>query len=256
MNRVMNKKTEGFMLSLLVNLFLVVMLFGIFGCAATQTALVHRKLEVQTKMSDTIFLDPVSPNKRTVYIEIKNTSDKDLDLSAVSNRISTKGYKVVNDPEMAHYMLQANVLYVGKASPAAIQEAMSGGYGAYGGLIGGAAIGGLSTDSTKGAVTGGLIGAAAEVVAGSLVKNVTYTIITDVQISERSHAHVKQQTISNLKQGGGTGKTVVKQQSDVVTNWKRYRTRIASTANKVNLKFEEAKPVIVEGLERALSGLF
>ena len=47
------------------------------GCAATSTAVAKRNLDVQTKMSDTIFLDPVSPDQRTVYVDVKNTSDKD-----------------------------------------------------------------------------------------------------------------------------------------------------------------------------------
>jgi len=242
-----------------MRLFLVVMLFALYGCAAAQTALEHKNLEVQTKMSDTIFLDPVSPAKRTVFLEIKNTSDKDLNLSEVAKHIQANGYKVVNDPASAHYLLQANVLYVGAAKKSAIEETLQGGYGGYGGLLAGAAVGGALTrpgSRGEGMVAAGLVGAAAEMIAGSLVKDVTYAVITDVQISERSAKLVRQKTTSKLKQGGGTGTTRVTQQSEELSHWKRYRTRIASTADKVNLKFDEAKPVIVNGLVRSLSGLF
>ena len=38
------------------------------GCAATQTALEHGSLQVSTKQSETIFLDPVSNAQKTVYV--------------------------------------------------------------------------------------------------------------------------------------------------------------------------------------------
>jgi hypothetical protein len=37
---------------------------------------------------------------------------------------------------------------------------------------------------------------------------------------------------------------------------KRYQTRIVSTADKVNLKFEEALPQMVEGLVRSIFLVF
>ncbi|MCC5698300.1 complement resistance protein TraT, partial [Klebsiella pneumoniae] len=46
------------------------------GCSATHTAISKRNLQVQTKMSDTIFLDPVADDKRTVFIQVRNTSDQ------------------------------------------------------------------------------------------------------------------------------------------------------------------------------------
>ena len=61
---------------------LLVVMLALSGCAAGSTAIAKRNLDVQTKMSDTIFLDPVSPDQRTVYVDVKNTSDKpDLDLA-------------------------------------------------------------------------------------------------------------------------------------------------------------------------------
>ena len=37
--------------------------------------------------------------------------------------------------------------------------------------------------------------------------------------------------------------------------WKIYRTRVVSTANQVNLDFEEAQTEISKGLAKSLSGL-
>ncbi|WP_275112714.1 complement resistance protein TraT [Bathymodiolus thermophilus thioautotrophic gill symbiont] len=38
--------------------------------------------------------------------------------------------------------------------------------------------------------------------------------------------------------------------------WKTYRTRIVSTANQVNLKFDEAIKSLEDGLVRSISGIF
>jgi len=37
--------------------------------------------------------------------------------------------------------------------------------------------------------------------------------------------------------------------------WKIYRTRVVSTANQVNLEFEDAKNELQKGLAKSLSGL-
>ena len=44
--------------------------------------------------------------------------------------------------------------------------------------------------------------------------------------------------------------------STETSDWKRYRTRVMSKANKVNLEFEEAAPDLVAGLTRSIAGIF
>jgi uncharacterized lipoprotein YajG len=51
------------------------------GCAATQTAIEHGSLQVSTKQSETIFLDPISNAQKTVYVAVKNTSDEEVDIA-------------------------------------------------------------------------------------------------------------------------------------------------------------------------------
>ncbi|MFX4316410.1 complement resistance protein TraT, partial [Enterobacter sp. 63] len=46
------------------------------GCGAMTTAVKKRNLEVKTQMSETVWLEP--SNEKTVYIQVKNTSDKDM----------------------------------------------------------------------------------------------------------------------------------------------------------------------------------
>lgn len=231
------------------------------GCAAVHTSIAKKDLDVQTKMSDTVFLDPVGPSKKTIYVDIRNTSDKsnfDIQASIVRN-LQTKGYTVTSDPDRAHYWLRANVLSVDKASPTAAENALHAGYG---GAITGAAVGaatGAALGGWGGAGIGGLAGAAAfgvaETVADAYVKDVTYMAITDIEIAEKAKkgVMVRQDSKQDAKQGIGGGRT---QTSSELSDKKQYRVRIVSTANKVNLEYPEAAPLLTEGLTRSISGVF
>ncbi len=224
------------------------------GCAATTTALRYKDLDVQTKMSNSIFLDPVAPAQRTIFIQVRNTSDKPFNVqSDIVGRLVAKGYKVVQDPSKATYILQANVLSVGMVDQSALEKSTMAGFG---GVAVGAGVGALLGGSRAGAgaVVGGLAAGAAEAIAGSLTKVVTYAVITDVQISERTQGPVSEEFTSNLKQGSAN--TSVQQRTSSTTNRKEYQTRIASSARQVNLKFQEAYPHLRQGIVDSISGLF
>jgi Enterobacterial TraT complement resistance protein len=232
------------------------------GCAATQVALGKRDLDVQTKMSATVFLDPVPPEQMTVFVQVRNTSDRqDLDIAEdVKNAVIAKGYRVVRDPKLAKYYLQANILFVGKTSPTAIQQQTGGGFGAaiQGAALGmavGTVAGGRNGMDSKQAATAALVGGVAEVVSGSLVKDVYFSIVTDVQIKERLANGKQAQVNSKHSMSQGTSGTESVTFSDQV-DMKTYQTRVISSANKMNLEFDEAAPVLKNGLTRALSGMF
>jgi len=228
------------------------------GCAATQVALEHKDLKVQTKMSATVFLDVENQTERTIYVDFKNTSGQPINIEEmIKQQLVAKGYRIVQNPQEAFYILQANVLQVGKTDPSALRESL---YAGWGGPVAGAATAGVigaaaggSRGLGYGAAAGGILGGAAELVAGSLVKNVTYSMITDLQILEKTPETVAQTVTSNLQQGAGTQ---VRQTSQSVRNRRKYQTRIVSTANKVNLKFEEALPVLKEQLASSIAGIF
>ncbi len=225
---------------------------GLSGCAAAQMELSHKNMDVQTKMSNTIFLPPTSPSKQTVYVQFKNTADQSLDVPALTQeldaRMESQGYRVV-PYKQAHYLLQINVLSIGKMSPSAAQNALGGGWG---GALAGAAAGGLIGQSYLGAGVGGVVGGIGGIVADSLVKNVTYGMITDVQVGVRSRQAVQQQTNANLQQGTSTSTT---QNTYQLGHWVDYRTRIVSTANQVNLSFKKALPVLQGQLVHSLGGI-
>ena len=228
------------------------------GCAAATTAISKRNLDVQTKMTASIFLDPVPAEKRTVFVHVRNTSDKpDFDIEAqVKRSIASRGYRIVDDPTQAHYLLQANVLQVGRTSPTAAEQAFAGGFGST--ILGGAAgagVGRAISEDTAVIIAGAMIGAAVSAAADAFVQDVTYSIITDVQVSERAREGVivTEKSQQDLPQGTA-GKQVLT--SSDTADWNRFRTRIMSMANQVNLDFEDAAPALVDGLTRSIAGIF
>jgi len=231
------------------------------GCSATHVAINKRNLDVQTKMSATIFLDPVTNDKKTVFLQIRNTSDKpELDLEeSIKKVLEAKGYCIAVTHEQAHYLLQTNVLQVGRTDLRAAQHALDQGFGAaLSGAVGGALAGSaLSSreDGGKGAVIGGLVGAAVSTVTDAMVQDVVYSVIADVQISERigNSVSVREKNRSTLKQGTRGVREVT---STEKIEWKRYQTRVVSIANKVNLQFKKAAPALVQGLTQSITGVF
>lgn len=241
------------------HLFPVAMLvaaLSVGGCAAAHTAIAKRDLDVQNKMTDTIFLDPVGPSQKTVYVQVRNTSDyAELDLSSeIRNAIEGRGYQVTDDAERAHYWLQVNVLQVGKIDPSAAEAAFNGGYGSvWAGSAAGAAIGGAASQAWTGGLIGGVVGGAVATVADALVKDTTFAIITDVQVSERSKVAVREETQQRLTQGRSGTRNVSAAET---TNWKRYQTRVMSSANQANLEFADALPYLKTGMTRTVAGIF
>ena len=224
------------------------------GCAATHTAISSRNLDVQTQMSDTIFLDPVPASQQVVYLQLRNTSDQQgLEVeSKIRDALTARGYSVTNDLDSAHYLVQANILKIGETDLRGAQGALNAGYGAglTGAVVGGTMVGGGS-GRVGTALAGGLIGMA----ANALVSDTHFTMITDLQISERARpgVQVSERNQATLAQGN-SGNRVVTSNSE--SDWHRYQTRIVSTANQVNLRFERAAPELEEGLAGAIAGMF
>lgn len=225
------------------------------GCS-TVTAVQHTKLDVQTKMSSTVFLEPVSPEEKTIYVQVRNTTDNpDFNIEKnVVQALRTRGYLVTNDPKKANYMLQANVLSAGAIDKRSRDQMMMEGFGsaAIGGAVG-AGIGALASGHTDALIGGAIAGAVLGTALNATVKDVSYSVITDVQISQRVKNQITAKTNTSLAQGTNSTTTSTSTQK---TDWERYQTRVVSTANKANLKLEEATPALVDGLSMAVAGIF
>lgn len=212
-------------------LYSVVGIIGIAlaGCSAMQTEFGKHNLDVQTRMTRTIFLDPVAPEKKSVFVDVKNTSGKNaFNLKErLTGAIASKGYVIETNPARAHFLVQANVLQIAKIDLNECNSAFDSGFG---GALFGAALAGVAGADSRALAGAGLAGAIVGIAADAMVKDNYYTIITDVQLAER------------VKSGKGD-------------EWRKYPTRIVSTANKANLQLAQATPLLVDELVNSISGL-
>lgn len=242
----------------------VVVVLG--GCAAASLALSKKDLDVQTKTSTAIFVDAAPKNQRTVYLEVRS-GVSDFDRRALANFIKSQfvsndnGYRIVDEPEAGHFHLSVYVLNLEKTSPTAAQAALHQGYSGEAGMASaaGALIGARNTNSYSGAASGGLIAGAlasgGALVANSLVQDVTYMLVCDVSVKERAAPGVlvrKDSSIDTKISDAGSSQ----QRLSEVSDRKEYRTRVVTTANKANLKLEEAQPQMFGKTAYALSGFF
>jgi len=209
------------------------------GCTAVHKGIKYSDLDVQTKMSQTVFLDPSLSSQKLVYLEIRNTSDKpQFEItSGLKTALESKGYKIVSAPSEATTVLQINILSVGRVREEEAFAALGSGFGGVLSGLSGASIGSLAgglvtPHSYTGFGVGALVGGAASIAADALVEVMTYNLVTDLQITQKP-----------------VGTAASPQES------KTYQTRIVSMARKANLEFEEAVPSLQQGLINSLSGL-
>ncbi|EOX7811025.1 complement resistance protein TraT, partial [Escherichia coli] len=203
--------------------------------------------------TSTIWLEPAS--ERTVFLQIKNTSDKDMSglQGKIADAVKARGYQIMTSPDKAYYWIQANVLKADKMDLRESQGWLSRGY--EGAAVGAALGGGITAYNTGSAGTTlgvglatGLIGMAAD----AMVEDINYTMITDVQIAERTRTSVRTDNVAALRQGTSGSKL---QTSTETGNQHKYQTRVVSSANQVNLKFEEAKPHLEDQLAKSIANI-
>ena len=234
----------------LKNIIFLGLLLTIVSCSTMHTVISKRNLDVQTKMSDTIWLEPAAPNQKIVFVKISNTTGKNLNIEQkIVNALSAKGYRVVNDPAEAKYWLQANILKVDKVNLDNDNGFSDAALGAgIGGILGAQRSGGAYT-----ALGWGLAGAAIGTLADALVDDTAYAMVTDILISEKTVKNVQTSTKNAVKQGNSGTMTSSTSSS---SNIEKYSTRVLSTANQVNLKFNSAVPILEDELIKVITGIF
>jgi len=256
------------------------------SCAAVDANVNHGDLVITTHLSETVFLDPVPPEKRTIFVTARNTSDHpEIDLKAsLTAAVAARGYTVVQDPTKAQFQLRINVLQAGEVKPDQ-KGALLGATFGQPLLAGAAGVGlakGLGGDNAS-AVGLGLGLAAATFVANQAYQDRTYSVVTDIELSSRplSGQKVQQRTQSGANQANatakvqGTGKPTganiqgglatatatanarsVTQAVDEEVDFKKYQIRAVAYCDQVNLKFETAVNPLQAKLTSALSNLF
>lgn len=260
------------------------------ACTAVHTSIAKRDLDVQTRMSETIYLDPVDPDQRTVFIDIRQTAPEyRLPLEDdVSELLASRGYQVVDSPAQAQYWLQVNVRSVQKERPEKVLAGEQHGMNKqeihallHPGLpppaqprtssspppsrrgntlfIADTTAANQTLDSKQvGRVLAVLVVfAGAEYIGRQVVQDRYYTMITDIQVAERIPEESDewvQEFSSHLLQQGDSGS--LEQIWERATDRRRYQVRVVSFANRANLSWEDAEQPLHEGLLRSLTGIF
>lgn len=232
------------------------------GCAALNTSVAKRNLDVQTKISSAVFIDAVKRAQRTVYVDIRSgvlEFDRNAMARAVRESFSgnANGYTLTDDPDEAQYQMNIFVITLEKASPTAAEVALKQGYGGDvgAGVSSGIALGVDQGRSVTGGVLGGLLGALGTTAVNAYVQDVTYLLVADVQVKEKTANGVitrKDTKISAKVSDDGTSTQTVSE----ATNKKEYRTRIVTTANKANLDLAEAQDTMFKKTAYAMSSFF
>ena len=222
------------------------------GC----TAISHRELQVNTKMSDTVFLDPeVLESGKPIYVRVTNTSDfQEIDISnVIKDKIRKSGRLITVNPKEASYLLQANLLYLGEQKKdMTLEGAVLGGVG--GGLAG------IAIGQSVGGVGGGLAGLAVSAagaglgaLAGSVVHVDSYLGVVDISIKEPVEGGVTGSEDSQTKNGSSSSKFTGRNFKDTR---QEYRTRIAVSAVQTNIDRKVATETISDRLSNQIAGYF
>lgn len=250
-----------------ISMVAVSMLFS--SCATTE-------LQTASKMTQTLFISPVKQELKTIFISSKNTSGQNINLEAsLKNELITKGYKVVDDPEIATYILMTNVLFVDKK-----QENNASGAALGAGVIG-AGVGGYNSSHAGTMVAAGVGAAILGGLLGKATEDTIYQMQVDVLVKERNKSSIYT-TSSNLagqavvrdgqkagfmnthsgtiKDVNASGKLASNMSNEKIQSYedeyKEQKTIVYAEATKMDLSLEEATPILEKQIANQISGLF
>lgn len=209
--------------------------------------------------SNTFFLPPSAA--KTVFIQARNSSDNEgVSLTDLGARLTAKGYQIIEDPSVAHYILLANIVYCNITKPEMpVENIVAGGYGSgtgssimgglqgftsmasmagpHGAIVGTAASMGLSAIEGIGSAVGSLFSGPS---TPKMPDDVNYACVADLQITEQGTAV---STPSTEKLGSNPQPGV-------------YQTRLAADVHQKKLDEAEATPLLQQRLSAAVAGNF
>ncbi len=204
------------------------------GCAARGPAPAYTtnggtqagQARIKTKMTSTIFLNPVAPDKRVIYVEGHNTSSaQNVNFMPILQQaLFAQGYRLTRDPSQAEFTLQYNLRYVGKETKSHTAT------GALAGGFGGAILEGAAGGSGIQAARAGIIGVGIGALVGYMMSENNYMMVVDIQVRQR--------------QGPGSD------------NWQTWKDRVATEAAGHHLSFDYAKPAMVQNTAHSIAGIF
>lgn len=239
------------------------------GCATTE-------LQTNAKMTQSIFVNPVAKSKRIIFVSSRNTSGKNINLeSSIINQLEAKGYKVIDDPEQATYVLMMNILYCDKK-----QENNA----AAGALAAGTAGAGVAAYNTRSAGSTVGVGLGAALIGGLVSKaleDTIYQMQVDILIREKAKGKVYTSTgtvsgqanvtdsrkaglmnafggaVRNSNATGELNSNMANNSSQSYeTDYIEHKTMLFAEATKMNLTLEEATPILEKQISNQIAGLF
>jgi hypothetical protein len=195
-------------------LIFISLLIGLSGCGTFS-------LELESKMTQSIFLKNLQP-KKSIYLVKTNTTSVDDNIGdLVKNKLIEKKYKFVTNPNDATYILRINTINMNahKEQNEARAAAVT---GASTGIVALAAKGG------KEGVGGAIIGAVVGGIFAFAVADGQVRMQVDIVITEHMNDG------SNLE----------------------YKTRIIAEAKQVHLTPKEGQPLLEKKISKQIAGIF
>lgn len=218
-------------------------------------------------------LEPPAPEDKTVYVSYQNISDADVDLTQLlRDAASAQGWQLVANPQEATYRLRARTRFFGEVEPesggASAARAM--------GWISGAAVGvgtyALVESATDSWAAGAATGAAAGGLVGLGISNASkvreWALITDFVLEEYSPNPIEFELLADSDSSGTTtagvgsgraadgGATSQRTGSTATmtrtSNYFPHGVRLSAWANQMNMRENEAMPLIRDRLENVV----
>lgn len=237
------------------------------GCATSQ-------LQTSARMTQSVFINPVAKEKRTVFVSTKNTSGAPINLeNRIVQALYAKGYTIIDDPEAATYVLMTNILFCNKKSENNV---------ASGAVMGGAA-GAIANSGSNGRsmAAAGLAGAVVGGLIGKATEDTIYQMQVDIVIREKAKGKVM---ASNGTVGGQAGvydrqrsgfqnsyagpvrdadatgraysNTYSNSSQSYESDFIEHKTMMFAEATKMDLTLQEATPILEDKIAQQIAGLF
>lgn len=239
------------------------------GCATSE-------LQTNSRMTQSIFINPVAKNKRLIFVSSKNTSGQRINLeNTIYRELEAKGYTIVEDPEQATYILMMNVLYCDKK-----QENNAVGAGLAAGALG-AGVAGYNGHSTGGTIGIGLGAAAVGALIGKATEDTIYQMQVDIVIREKAKSAVSASNVTvngqarvydsskagfvnsfggSVRDANASGhlnsNTASASAQNYETDYIEHKTMLFAEATKMNLTLPEATPILEKQIAYQIAGLF
>lgn len=242
------------------------------GCGTTE-------LQTRAKLTRTITLDKSEKDNKKMYLQVSNTAGSGGEnlnlLNDLKSKLESKGYTLVGSSNEASYGLFVNVLFANNLKEAnAIKGATQAGV-----LFGGGAVG--AGQSGANSLLIGAIAALGGGLIGSAMEDDVFRAVIDVEIRDYRGKEIQtarstvdaSATLSNTNRAGnvnslagklGNKDGVTDMQSGISESitefdsnrYNKYLTRCFVEAVRMDLKLEEALPILSSKASRRISNLF